>query len=45
VSGFWTKRDEVPEHIGILKVSSWVALLGVDEARELCFVENQLVFD
>mmetsp|Transcript_9343 Transcript_9343/g.29469 ORF Transcript_9343/g.29469 Transcript_9343/m.29469 type:complete len:472 (+) Transcript_9343:83-1498(+) len=29
-----TQRDEVPEHIGILQVRSWVPLLGVDEGRE-----------
>lgn len=32
--GLGAKGDEVPEHIGVLEVSLWVPLLGVDEAGE-----------
>jgi len=34
VSGLWTKRDEVPERVGVGQMGGRVALLSVDEARE-----------
>mmetsp|Transcript_6295 Transcript_6295/g.9563 ORF Transcript_6295/g.9563 Transcript_6295/m.9563 type:complete len:370 (-) Transcript_6295:238-1347(-) len=41
VSGFRTKGDEVPEHVGVLAVGLGVALLGVDERREEHWVPDE----
>ena len=34
MGGLGTKRDEVPEHVGILQVGLRVPLLSVDETRK-----------
>lgn len=31
MSGLWSKRDKVPEHVGIFQVSSWISLLSMNE--------------
>lgn len=41
VDGLLVGGEVVPEHSGILQVGLWVALLGVDEERELSWVAQK----
>lgn len=41
MDGFRRQREKVPEHIGILKIVTWVSFLGVNKVREFKWVVDE----
>ncbi len=38
---FWSQRNEIPEHISVFQVCSWITFLGVNETREQNWIANE----